>query len=307
MMMDMEKRLLWSVLAVAAWLLPVPPAAAQPFDDAYYRRMGREPVAVETADRDSLGIDTLRRIDTVDGAQVRLRDGGEGRMLLEVGGFGLTLGRSYESKAWDDMKRKKVWMTLLRNFEFGFNYLSGVDYAGYEPGQRGFLDQRLGPSFHFSFHIVGLGGTFNRSRSLTYDVGLQYTVDNIRLADNSLTVRSVQGRIVPVALDEPADKSKIVCSYLGIPLRFNYRPAKRVELSAVLYNDFLLGADAIRKHPKKKHGVSGFRGYRFGVGLSGSYRGFGLFARYAPTPLFRSGAGPECRTVSFGVSYSLHL
>lgn len=303
----MEKRLLWSVLAAAAWLLPMPPAAAQSSDDACCRRTGRELIAVETADRDSLGIDTLRRIDTVDGAQVRLRDGGDGRMLLEVGGFGLTLGRSYESKTWDDLKRKKVWMTLLRNFEFGFNYLSGVDYAGYAPEERGFLDQRLGPSFHFSFHIVGLGGTFNRRRSLTYDVGLQYTVDNIRLVDNASTVRSERGRIVPVVLDEPADKSKIVYSYLGIPLRLNYRPAKRVELSAVLYNDFLLGADAIRKHPKKKHGLSGFRGYQFGVGVSASYRGFGLFARYAPTPLFRSGAGPECRVVSFGISYSLHL
>lgn len=303
----MNERLLWGALAVAAWLLPAAPAAAQPFDEDYYRRTGKEPIVVETVDRDSLGIDTLRRIDTVAGEQMRLRDGGNGRVMLEVGGYGLTLGRSYESKAWDGLKRKKVWMTLLHDFEFGFNYLSGLDYAGYAPEQRGFLDQRLGPSFHFSFHIVGLGGTFNRSRSLTYDVGLQYTVDNIRLIDNAWTVGYEQGRIVPVALDVPADKSKLVYSYLGIPLRLNYRPVKRVELTAVLYNDFLLGADAIRKHPKRKHGLSGFRGYQFGVGVSASYRGFGLFVRYAPTPLFRSGAGPECRACSFGLSYSLHL
>ncbi len=226
----MNERLLWGALAVAAWLLPAAPAAAQPFDEDYYRRTGKEPIVVETVDRDSLGIDTLRRIDTVAGEQMRLRDGGNGRVMLEVGGYGLTLGRSYESKAWDGLKRKKVWMTLLHDFEFGFNYLSGLDYAGYAPEQQGFLDQRLGPSFHFSFHIVGLGGTFNRSRSLTYDVGLQYTVDNIRLIDNASTVGYEQGRIVPVALDVPADKSKLVYSYLGIPLRLNYRPVKRVEL-----------------------------------------------------------------------------
>ena len=35
--------------------------------------------------------------------------------------------------------------------------------------------------------------------------------------------------------------------------------------------------------------------------------GFGLYARYGITPLFKHDAGPDCHTVSFGFAYSLSL
>ena len=68
-------------------------APAQKTDSACFRRADGKPVAIETVERDSTGIDTLRRIDTVDSDLIRLRDGGrDGNMILEVAGFGLTLG-----------------------------------------------------------------------------------------------------------------------------------------------------------------------------------------------------------------------
>ena len=70
-------------------------AAAQKADSACFRRADGKPVAIETVERDSTGIDTLRRIDTVDSDLIRLRDGGrDGNMILEVAGFGLTLGHT---------------------------------------------------------------------------------------------------------------------------------------------------------------------------------------------------------------------
>ena len=51
-------------------------AAAQKADSACFRRADGKPVAIETVERDSTGIDTLRRIDTVDSDLIRLRDGG---------------------------------------------------------------------------------------------------------------------------------------------------------------------------------------------------------------------------------------
>lgn len=53
--------------------------------------------------------------------------------------------------------------------------------------------------------------------------------------------------------------------------------------------------------------MSGFRAYQFGLGASVAYRGFGLYARYGITPLFKHDAGPDCHTVSFGFAYSLSL
>lgn len=264
----------------------------------------RGALAVETVDREAAGIDTLRCLDPVENPLIRLRDGeGDGSVVLEAGGFGLKLGRTYMQK---ELARKpRFWGELFTDVQLGFTRLTGMDYSDYGPEAQGFLDQRLGSSFHFSFcpalFCVGL----NRSRSLSLGVGLQYTLDNIRLSDPEITLGNDGDRLIPVPLDAPADKSKIVYSSLGIPLRVGYTPGRRFSLAATLYTDFLLGADAIYKKPKEKHGLRGFRGYQCGLGASVCYAGLGFYARYTFTPLFKRGAGPDCRAFSFGFSYSV--
>lgn len=231
-------------------LLAFSPVAAQNADSVSFRRADGKPVTIETVDRDSLGIDTLRRIDTVDNGLVTLRDGGrDGSMVLEVAGFGLRLGHTPMQKM--EVKSPRVWLNLLSDMEFGFTQLTGVDYSGYAPGEAGFLDQRLGPSFHFSFSVMQICLSLNRSRTLSLGLGLQYTLDNIRLADSGITLGNIGGRLVPVALDEPADKSKAVTSSLGIPVRLIYEPVKRLRITAVAYSDFMLGADAIYKNRRR--------------------------------------------------------
>ena len=173
-------------------------AAAQKADSACFRRADGKPVAIETVERDSTGIDTLRRIDTVDSDLIRLRDGGrDGNMILEVAGFGLTLGHTPMQRM--ELKKPRVWFNAFSNIELGFTQLVGVDYSGYASGEKGFLDQRLGSSFHFSFSAVQLRLALNRSRSLCLGVGMQYTLDNYRLSDNTVTLGNDGGRIVPVA------------------------------------------------------------------------------------------------------------
>lgn len=302
----MKRLSMITVIAGAMFLFAFSPAAAQKNDSAIFRRADGRPVSIETVDRDSVGIDTLRRIDAVESDLVRLRDGGrDGNVVLEVAGFGLTLGRTPLQEM--AIRRPRTWFNIFDHLEFGFTKLTGMDYAGYAPGDKGFLEQQLGPSFHFSFNVIQFCVALNRSRTLSLGIGLQYTLDNYRLANSGITLRNESGRIVPVTLDEPADKSKVVTSSLGIPLRLMYNPVRRVEISVALHNDFTLGADAIRKKPKKKHGLSGLRDYQFGVGASVTYYGAGLFARYGVTPVFKTGAGPECRAFSFGFTYSMHF
>ena len=302
-----------AALLLAAWpamaqltvsVAPARHAPVQKTDSACFRRADGKPVAIETVDRDSTGIDTLRRIDTIDNDLIRLRDGGkDGNMILEVAGFGLTLGHTPMQQL--EIKRPKVWFNVLSEVELGFTQLTGVDYSGYTAQQKGFLDQQLGPSFHFSFSAVQIRLPLNRSRSLRIGLGLQYTLDNFRLSNNNITLGNSDGRIVPVELEKSAAKSKVVTSSLGIPLRLTYDPMKHLRITAVAYSDFLMGADAIYKKPKDKNSLSGFRTYQFGVGLSVSYRGFGIFTRYGVTPLFKNNAGPNCHTLTFGVGIML--
>ena len=268
------------------------------------RRTGRE-YAIRTVDRDSLGLDTLRRLDAMGGDLMTLRgDGREGSVVLEVAGFGLTLGRAPETDSQADlvMKSGRVKLYFFNSGEFGFTKLVGVDYGSYAPEEKGFLDQKLGNSFHCAASVMQVQVALNKSRTLYFATDLRFAVDNYRLANAGIRLGYEKGRLLPVALDEPADKSKFVTSSLGIPLRLIYKPFKHFQASVIAYSDFGIELTSLHKKPRVEYELSGLRTYQFGVGGTVSYYGIGIFASYGVTPLFKKHAGPECHTFSFGIS-----
>ena len=259
-------------------------------------RTGREYV-IETVDRDSLGFDTLRRLDAMGGDLMTLRgDGREGSVVLEVAGFGLTLGRAPEADSQADlvMRSERVKLYFFNSGEFGFTKLVGVDYGGYAPEEKGFLDQKLGNSFHCAASVMQVQVALNKSRTLYFATDLRFAVDNYRLADAGIRLGYEKGRLLLVALDEPADKSKFVTSSLGIPLRLIYKPFKHFQASVIAYSDFGIELTSLHKKPRVEYELSGLR--------TVSYYGIGIFASYGVTPLFKKHAGPECHTFSFGIS-----
>ena len=150
---------------------------------------------------------------------------------------------------------------------------------------------RPGNSFHFGITPVGLDIDLDRKRKFGFSTGLRYTVDNYRLSNNSITLGREDGRIVPVALDEPAGKSKLRITSLGFPLQFSYEPVRHLNIAVVGYCDFTVGVNSIYKKPKVKNGLSGVNPFRFGIGGAVSYRGFGVYVRYGITPAFQE----QCR------------
>ena len=130
------KRLLLILILLLPQLLAAQSAdrsAAQTADripaNSAGRRTGRE-YAIRTVDRDSLGLDTLRRLDAMGGELMSLRgDGREGSVVLEVAGFGLTLGRAPETDSQADlvMRSGRVKLYFFNSGEFGFTKLVGVD------------------------------------------------------------------------------------------------------------------------------------------------------------------------------------
>lgn len=294
------KRLLLILILLLPQLLTAQTADRASAD----RRAGRE-YTIETLDRDSLGIDSLQRLDTMGGDLMALRgDGHEGNVVLEVAGFGLTLGRAPETDSDADMvvKSGRVKLYFFNSGEFGFTKLVGVDYSGYAPEEKGFLDQKLGASFHCGASVMQVQVALNKSRTLYFATDLRFAFDNYRLADSGIRLGYEKGRLLPVALDEPADKSKFVTSSLGIPLRLIYKPFKHFQMSVIAYSDFGIELTSLHKKPRVEYELSGLRTYQFGVGGTVSYYGIGIFASYGVTPLFKKHAGPECHTFSFGIS-----
>lgn len=264
--------------------------------------VGVDSARIATVDRDSLGLDSLQRIGTVESDLVTMRRAADGEaIVLEVAGFGITLGQSPDRGA-EKSKMKsypRVCGLFCDGIEMGFNTLTGLDYAGYPAEAGDFLDVRAGNSFHFGITPVGLSVDLGRKRKFNFSTGLRYTVDNYRLTDNSITLGRENGMIVPLPLDEKADKSKLRVTSLGIPIQFSYEPVRHLRVAVVGYCDFTLGAKTIYKRPKVKEALSGVNPFQFGIGGSVSYRGFGVYVRYGVTKLFKS--GPDCHPVSFGV------
>lgn len=262
---------------------------------------GGDSARIATVSRDSLGLDSLQRIGNVESDLVTMRRAADGEaIVLEVAGFGITLGQGPGRAEKSKMKSyPRVCGLFCDGIEMGFNTLTGLDYAGYPAEAGDFLDVRAGNSFHFGVTPVGLSVDLDRKRKFSFSTGLRYTVDNYRLTDNAITLGRENGRIVPLPLDEKADKSKLRVTSLGIPIQFSYDPVRHLRIAVVGYCDFTLGAKTIYKRPKVKEALSGVNPFQFGIGGSVSYRGFGVYVRYGVTKLFKS--GPDCHPVSFGV------
>ena len=120
---------------------------------------------------------------------------------------------------------------LFDGIEMGFNLLTGVDYAGYPAETADFLDLRAGNSFHFGVTPIGLAVRLDRRGKFEFATGLRYTVNNYRLSDNTITLGREDGLIVPVTLDERADKSKLRTTSLGIPLQFSFDPVRKLRIA----------------------------------------------------------------------------
>lgn len=247
--------------------------------------------------------DTLGRIGTVDTGPVTMRRAaGSDDIVFEVGGFGITLGQAPGGQKQKTKKLPRVCGSFLDGIELGFNFLTGTDYAPYPAGTGDFLDVQSGKSFHFGITPIGLNVGLDRRRRFEFSTGLRYTIDNYRLSNNAITLGREADMTVPLALDEPADKSKIRITSLGIPLQFSFSPVRHLKVALVGYCDFTLGTRAIYKKPKVRNDLYGVNPFQFGIGGSVSYHSVGVYVRYGVTPLFKDGKGPKTHPVSVGLS-----
>lgn len=225
-----------------------------------------------------------------------------GEMVLQVAGLDVSFGRP-DSLVRSKRNRRVKW-EFLNNIQLGFTRLQGIDYAGYAPELGNFMELQHGKSVHFGSDMFCLSVRLNRKNTIRFSTGVSLGLDNYRLADNTVTLLRRDGRIVPVKLEEPADKSKFVTMNCGLPLRLTFEPVRHLQLSALVSCDFAIGISSIYKHPYVNHELSGLNPVQVSTGAEVTYHSIGFFVRYGLTPLFRSGQGPECRPLSFGITIS---
>ena len=247
--------------------------------------------------------DSVRRIDPMPGDDVQLVETGrDGALQLQAGGFGLTLGRSYESRVWEQHRRRRFSLDLLTDAQLGFTMLTGVRYARSDADYPDFLDQSIANSIHVSVVPVAISCHLGKKRHSALALGIQYGVDNLRLSNPALSVQNTGGALVPVELDPAARKSKLRYTTLGPVLTFSHFSASHFSFQLSGYCEFLMHGRVITKTPKHKALLPGFTPCRIGAGIELGYRFFGVFARYSPTSLFKASTGIEAQTLSYGIA-----
>lgn len=256
-----------------------------------------------TIDESAAGVDSLQ----LQQASEMLRRGEQrGELVLSFGGQHITLGEAKEKKrhviADSSIEIKRHRFSLgITGVELGSSLLSGLSYAAYDPAVEGFMDQRVGKSFHIGWRIFDVEFFLNRAQNLSLITGLNVSCDDYCFYSD-WSIEKVGNRIEPIAL-EGKKKSKLTTHQMGIPLGLKYRPARKVELTAFLFGELMYYGYTKVKKPKLKTEMRGLNTLRYGVQATATYHNLGVYVKYSLTPLFRSGIGPECYPLSVGIAW----
>ncbi len=228
-------------------------------------------------------------------------DNRSGTLSMEIGGYEIALGSTNKSSK----VRRSSYSIGVCMLDVGFIALTSPDYAGYTPGQKGFMDLRGSKSTHVRMDVLNYALTLNRPVAPTkwqLYTGLNFTWDNLTFTDK-ITLGRENGRVFPLAIDDGYKRSKYKVKRIGIPVGIAlYNKYTRLGVQLSVNNSLLLNERLKYKNPKVKSGFSGAASFQSSIRMAVKYYSIGIYAEYSFTPLFKSGCGPKCNIYSIGLS-----
>ncbi len=209
-------------------------------------------------------------------------------------------------REWDTRRyrRRPSRRFTVSELQFGFTNLTKPDYSMYDDETWKFMDLNVGKSISFAFDAM-----FNFALSYTDDtwfsVGLRPRWNNYVFSER-ITIEKREGMIHPVELGDMKryKKSKLSTFSLDIPVVFTAEPTRWLSLSAGLYAGMTLGDRTKVKFKKDKDkGDFGLSFFNAGAFARIKFYGYGVFANYSFTPLFKDGVGPRTNPFTIGIEF----
>lgn len=227
-------------------------------------------------------------------------------LRIEIAGFGITPGNKEPEKTGNckelRVKTKEPRVTALlglASLDFGFNTLTGNLYKDQWAGQGDFLNMVIGKSNRFAWEVAAVNIAFDRKAVCSLTLGVRLSADNYRFYRNITLDNDASGSLMPVDIDHSVKKTKMVTSWVGIPVRLTFRIARDLRISLMASGDVLMNAHTKHKKPKTKDYISGIEPWRVRVGGTITYHKIGIFCDWTATPLFT--AGSDAKTLSLGL------
>ncbi|HAH25343.1 MAG TPA: hypothetical protein DCL77_16575 [Prolixibacteraceae bacterium] len=194
-------------------------------------------------------------------------------------------------------------------FEMGFNGFDKADYSMYNAADKDFMSLNQVKSMEFDFNFYELNvGLIKSYVGIVSGMGLSF---NSYRFENPYTLKRVNELTEPVLLNsEGLSKTKLVTSYLQVPLLLEFQIPVNQNEGRVYINAGIVGGVKLGSHTKVQYGNakdkdhSGFNmnAFKYAATARIGYKNIGLFGTYSLTPLFESGKGPDLTPFTIGIS-----
>ncbi len=227
----------------------------------------------------------------------------ENQMSIRVAGWEVMLeGRA--TTPYIVKHRPKYYGGRIGTFEIGFNGLRDAPgaYSAYPDSDAGFMDLRMGKSFHFTMNVFTFSTALTRDRVLGVTAGIGFTANNYVFETPSAFIRQ-ERLLLPADADHALKKSKLNTFALHFPLALEVNPTRHFFFSAGGYLDLVTGGHMKWKSPKDKLRGVGTNFLQAGVTLRVGFRHAYAFGSYNFTEVFREGRGPRLNPYTVGLGF----
>ncbi len=188
----------------------------------------------------------------------------------------------------------------LSLMEFGLCQIVGTDYGAYAAEDRGFMDLNNGKSIHVAFNFVTFNTLLTKSRTLGLSIGLGLSVENY-VFSNDLTIKYADGMMRPEPIDASYKKSKLVATYLHVPVLLDWNIKKGLFLSAGFNFDLNIGGHTKIKFPKEKYRNCHLNPFNVGATVRLGFQRLYVYGNYSFMEMFKQDQGPKAHRMSVGL------
>lgn len=185
--------------------------------------------------------------------------------------------------------------------ELGSNFIVNTDYSMYTPEEANALAFGNHKSVYCAINLMSMNMQFNPKRTLGFTLGFGFAMENYSFAgDYSMEFRD--GLMRPIALDPSTKKSKLLASYIHIPLLLDWNISKGFFISAGVNLDILMNSELKYKKPKTTlEGKAMLNPFQVGVTARIGWRKLYGFVNYSLMDMYKADRGPGAHRMSAGV------
>ncbi|MFV0345827.1 MAG: outer membrane beta-barrel protein [Bacteroidales bacterium] len=199
--------------------------------------------------------------------------------------------------------------------QLGFNGFANADYSMYAAVPKGvpsdFMSLNQAASWEVNLNPLEWNISLSRNKKFGIVTGAGISWNNYKF-DNSVTIdKNDDGIIYPIDIEENNyRKSKLMLTYLAVPLLFEYQfpinsGKSYLFVNAGVVGEFNLGSRTKVKNDNDKlkdRGSFNIEPFKCSAMVQIGGNDFAVYAKYGLTRVFKSGQGPELTPFSIGIS-----